>query len=126
MMTKSRLLYLGLLCCAVALSASCMTMRDRLPKREYLVGVAYHHCPKCHSLNGGIYGKGPNKQFDGVEKRKCRHEWEEVTKERFMELATEFHNVDWAKETAIFWVGLPSQDEARVTSPSSSTATAAP
>lgn len=37
---------------------------------------AYYECPKCGSLHGGIYGKGPTKAH--ITDKACIHDWQAI------------------------------------------------
>lgn len=76
---------------------------------------AYHFCDKCDSLQGGIYEKGPFERFAGPNKDNCEHEWQEITRECFKQLATDKYNVDWDQETAHFWIHDNKPDAAHET-----------
>ena len=88
---------------AVSLLPSCTSLPDRPPQREAYVVEAYHYCPECGTLQGGIYEKGPFKAFPGPNKETCSHQWEEITRERFKQLATDMYGADWTQESARFW-----------------------
>jgi hypothetical protein len=88
---------------ALTLMTSCASHLDRPPDRDSFVVHAYHYCPRCDSLQGGVYEKGPFKSFPGSNKSQCEHQWQEVPRERFKELATELHGIDWSHEPANFW-----------------------
>jgi hypothetical protein len=78
-----------------AMFAACMTTRDQPPRHTGIIGSDYHYCPHCHSLYGGMFGKGPDyakARINGANRQSCRHEWQEVTKDRFKELAAEHHD----------------------------------
>ena len=83
--------------------SSCVSQRDRAPERDGYVVHAYHYCEKCRSLQGGVYEKGPFKAFPGENKKNCIHEWQEISRERFFQRATERYDVDWSKEPALAW-----------------------
>jgi hypothetical protein len=63
---------------------------------------AYFYCPKCDSLHGGIWKKGPTKHFYGPNRKSCVHDWRLIPKKEFKSLATEKYGVDWSKEIP-FW-----------------------
>src|SRR3954452_9927004 len=69
--------------------------RPNQPPPRPLIGNVYYHCPKCHSLRGGIWGKGPVKHFNGPAGRSCVHDWKEVSRQEFKALAVQFYAVDW-------------------------------
>jgi hypothetical protein len=84
----------------LALSCSgCWT--DRTPK-HMMVEMAFFKCEKCHSLEGGVYGKGPTKFLHSPEAKNCVHNWQRISKEEFKRLATEWQGIDWQCEIP-FW-----------------------
>ncbi|QDT43602.1 hypothetical protein Pan241w_37040 [Gimesia alba] len=89
----------------VTLVSSCVSKLDRPPERDGYVVQAYHFCEKCESLQGGIYEKGPFKKFSSDQRKECVHEWQEISRDRFMQLAVDLHAVDWSKEPGHFWNG---------------------
>ncbi|QDU41566.1 hypothetical protein Mal52_00190 [Symmachiella dynata] len=86
----------------VALLCSCASQFDRSPDWEKASGDCYFYCEKCGSLQGGIFTKGPIKEFAGAGKESCIHEWQEITRERFKQLGTELHDCDWSQEIPFF------------------------
>jgi len=91
---------------AVLLAVSlcgCSSQRDRAPIRDSYVVRAYHYCEKCGSLQGGVYEKGPFKTFSSPDRNQCVHAWQEISRERFMQLATQLHGMDWSQESGIAW-----------------------
>lgn len=91
------------LAAGLMLVTSCVSHRDQPPERDGFVVHAYHYCPRCDSLQGGVYEKGPLKSFPGPNKSQCEHQWQEVPREQFKELATDLHGFDWSREPGIFW-----------------------
>jgi hypothetical protein len=91
----------------LTLITSCVSHRDQPPERDGFVVHAYHYCPRCDSLQGGVYEKGPFKSFPGPNKSQCEHQWQDVPRERFTELATELHGIDWSREPMYFWRDNP-------------------
>jgi hypothetical protein len=87
--------------CVITL-ASCASQRDRQPQRDGYVVQAYHYCDKCGTLQGGIYEKGPFKTLPGKNKAECVHQWHEIPRDRFTQLATELYDVDWSTEPVRF------------------------
>src|SRR5690349_8436842 len=82
----------ALVFCIGTMLGACVTTQDQPPRHDGIIGADYHFCPHCQSLYGGMYGKGPDSakfRINGANKQSCRHEWQEVTKERFKELAEE-------------------------------------
>jgi hypothetical protein len=76
--------------------------KDRPPPHG-LIDHAYFYCEKCHSLVGGIFGKGPVKRFDGINKQRCDHHWQKITRAEFKALAAKLYAIDWAYEAGSFW-----------------------
>ena len=85
------------------LISSCISPRDLPPERGADIVQADHYCKKCQSLQGGICDKGPLKVFPGKDKKNCTHEWEEVSRGRFKQLASALYDVDWSKDPMPFW-----------------------
>lgn len=51
---------------------------------------AYHHCPHCGSRQGGLYTSGePAQSYSSPERTTCDHQWQEITREQFDELAAQ-------------------------------------
>jgi len=73
------------------------------PKSRYIIYQGYFRCDKCRSLAGGIFGKGPVKDLPGRNARFCIHKWIKIEKTEFMDLAEEWHRIDWPGESAAFW-----------------------
>lgn len=79
------------------------------PPPHPLIGHAYYHCEKCHTLQGGMWGKaskGENKKFYSPSNKTCVHEWKGITKKEFKALAEKYYSVDWSKEDK-FWQPKP-------------------
>lgn len=83
--------------------AGCSLLPDRPPKRDGFCVYAFYACEKCGSVEGGISQKGPYKRFSGPGRGWCRHEWTEIPRSRFEELATERYGVDWSADPMPFW-----------------------
>ncbi|QDT46002.1 hypothetical protein Pan258_00190 [Symmachiella dynata] len=81
---------------------SCASKLDRPPEFQRPFGEEFQYCEKCGSLKGGSVAKGPIKEFAGAGKESCIHEWQEITPERFKQLATELHGCDWSQEAPFF------------------------
>ena len=86
---------------ALFLAAGCGPY-DRNPEHTR-VEQAYHYCPACRSLQGGIYGQGPFKRFSGPERASCRHDGWPLTRSAFEQLATHQYGVTWEDEIP-FWL----------------------
>lgn len=86
---------------ASLLLVGCATRYDRLPKTE-MIEMGFFTCPKCGSLSGGIFGKGPTRHYRSDTAKRCVHAWQTVTKPEFQRLATDRFGVDWSSET-YFW-----------------------
>ena len=71
---------------------------DRSPPHG-MIDKSYWRCEKCGSLQGGIWGKGPTKFFDGPNRRWCVHRWEEISRDEFKRLASEQYGEDWSQES---------------------------
>jgi hypothetical protein len=68
-----------------------------------IVKEKYFKCDCCGSLDGGIYGgKGPMKHLRTDQAKECEHEWREISREDFLNLATSRFQLDLTKETC-FW-----------------------
>lgn len=63
----------------------------------------YYHCPICNSLQGGMYGDKPFKEFSGTGRKECKHDWKEVILRQFKELAMKLHGYRWSEEQDAFW-----------------------
>ncbi|MCP4273637.1 MAG: hypothetical protein GY781_17050 [Gammaproteobacteria bacterium] len=64
----------------------------------------YYVCRSHQLLEGGIFRKGPRLKFPANNtKLWCwRDDWEEINKETFKRLATEWYGKDWSNEIP-FW-----------------------
>ena len=88
-----------MLALVVTVCAGCRT--DRPPEHK-MIEMAFFKCEKCHSLEGGIYGKGPIKSLHSPEAKACVHDWRPIARVEFKKLGTEWKGVDWTKEIP-FW-----------------------
>ncbi len=75
--------------------------KDRPPPHG-LIEPAYFYCPKCRSLHGGIFGKGPLRFFDGPNRKTCVHDWQKIPRKEFKDLAVKLYAVDWGTQPW-FW-----------------------
>jgi hypothetical protein len=73
-----------------------------LPPKHPMIGHGYYCCEKCHTLAGGIWGKGPTRWFKGPGQKECVHVWKEISREEFKALAVRLYGVDWSTEIP-FW-----------------------
>jgi hypothetical protein len=74
------------------------------PPSYGIIDQKYYVCRKYQILEGGIYGKALLLKFpeNNSELWCWRHEWEEIDRETFKKLATEWYEKDWSKENG-FW-----------------------
>lgn len=75
--------------------------RDRPPGHQ-MIEKAYFICDRCHSCQGGIYGKGPFKNFRASNAPKCIHAWRRVSHSEFKRFAAKTYDVNWQSEIG-FW-----------------------
>src|ERR1041385_88851 len=88
---------------ALGLSFGCASRYDRAPIAGAVANCkAFYACPKCGSLEGGIFGEGPTKAFRSESAARCIHEWQTVSMIQFEKLATQRFGVDWSVETGIW------------------------
>lgn len=75
------------------------------PPAYALIVEKYYVCREQQALYGGIFGKGPTKQFfNSAARQWCwRWEWQEIDKQEFKTLATQWYGVDWNTES-IWWL----------------------
>ncbi len=90
----------GILILCIIIGIAACSRYDRSPESKFLppAKLAFYHCQKCESLEGGIYGKGSFKQFKSDKARKCIHNLETVSKQEFKQLASNGYKADWSKE----------------------------
>jgi hypothetical protein len=93
-----RLIMIALAC----LAAGCAGCRTDRPPDHKMIEMAFFKCEKCHSLEGGIYGKGPFKSLRSPEAKTCVHDWQAIDMAQFKELGSEWRGADWTKEIP-FW-----------------------
>jgi hypothetical protein len=86
----------------------CAGRYDRSPSKGAIY-EGYHTCPKCDSLEGGIFGKGPIREFRSEAAERCIHDWQMVSRLRFQSLATEQFGKDWSSEIP-FWLPVVYED----------------
>jgi hypothetical protein len=74
------------------------------PPSYGIIEQKYYVCRKHQILEGGIYGKALLLKFpDNNPELWCwRDEWEEIDRETFKKLATEWYGKDWSNESE-FW-----------------------
>ena len=80
----------------------CAGCRTNRPPDHMMIEMAFFKCDKCRSLEGGIYGKGPFKSLHTAKAATCIHSWQKVSRNEFMDLATQWQGVDWSNEIP-FW-----------------------
>jgi len=83
----------------------CVTRYDRPPKTK-MIEMGFFSCPKCGSLSGGIFGKGPTRHYRSDAASRCVHDWLSITKSEFQRFATDHFGVDWSGEI-YFWFREP-------------------
>ena len=86
---------------AAVVMAGCATRYDHPPKTK-MIEMGFFACPKCGSLSGGIFGKGPTRSYRSDTASRCVHDWQSVTKAEFQRQATDRFGVDWSGEV-YFW-----------------------
>jgi hypothetical protein len=91
----------NLLTISLLLLVSWPSSKDQPPKHG-MIEEAYFCCDKCHTLEGGIWGKGPKKFFAGPGKKSCVHQWRRITRDEFKALAVKLYGFNWKSETW-FW-----------------------
>ena len=74
------------------------------PPSYGLIEQKYYVCRKFRLLEGGIYGKQLLLKFapDNAQTWCWRDEWEEIDKDTFKQLATDWYGKTWSDETP-FW-----------------------
>ena len=63
------------------------------------IAQEYFYCPKCGSLDGGIYGKGPLRHYRTPSGADCFHNWSQISRSDFKSRASSSFIVDWSAET---------------------------
>jgi|GEM_PF-3471103 len=76
---------------------------NNTPEGFVICSEGYYKCEKCKSLDGGIFGKGPCKNFMTKKATFCIHKWEKISKSDFRIYATQWFNYDWTKEDGLWW-----------------------
>ncbi len=70
---------------ALLVTAPFRSKYDRPVYRVPPIARQYFKCPKCCSLDGGIYGKGPVEHYRSPGAARCVHDWQEITRAQFEE-----------------------------------------
>ena len=78
-----------------------LSRRDRPPKHK-MIEQAYFICYRCQSAQGGIYGKGPFKNFRSKTAPRCVHDWVPVSRDEFKRFTAVAYHQDWSSEIP-FW-----------------------
>lgn len=90
----------------VSLYLAVNIIRTRLPfnrsPNHGLIDNKYFKCEDCRSLIGGIFGKGPIKEFTGTKAYFHIHKWTDIPKDSFKVIATRWYGYDWKSEND-FW-----------------------
>lgn len=71
---------------------------DQSPMSSFLfppIKMAWHRCPQCNSLHGGMYGKGPLEILRSPEAASCIHSWKEISEKDFKQAAKEYFDEEW-------------------------------
>jgi hypothetical protein len=76
--------------------------RPDRPPRHTMIDQAYFICYRCQSAQGGIYGKGPFKEFRSKSASQCVHEWSPVSRDEFKRFTGAVYHQDWSSEIP-FW-----------------------
>jgi hypothetical protein len=99
---KTTLVFVSIIA-VIVLGAFAWTLerRDRPPKHA-MIEEGYFICYRCQSAEGGIFGKGPFKNFRSETASKCVHEWAPVSRDQFKRFAERTYHQDWSKEIS-FW-----------------------
>lgn len=82
----------------VAIGLCGCASRYNQPPNTMMIEEAFFTCSACGSLRGGVFGKGPTKQFQAASASNCVHDWQGISKREFQTLASERFGVDWSKE----------------------------
>lgn len=91
------------ICVAMAsLLVGCIGFQTDRPPEHLMIEMAFFKCEKCHSLEGGIYGKGPFKSLHSPTAKACVHEWRKISRAEFRMLGTRWDGIDWQSEIP-FW-----------------------
>jgi len=67
-----------------------------------MIELAYFECVESHSLQGGIFGKGPLRRFGPVPGDCAKAQWKRISRGEFKSLATAWYGVDWTSEAPFF------------------------
>ena len=67
-----------------------------------MIEEAYFVCLPSHTLQGGIFGKGPIRKF-GPQPGACAEiEWRRISREQFKDLAVQWYAVAWERDIPFF------------------------
>lgn len=94
---------IGLVCAALVVLPLGGPKKGQQPKMNQApahpsFGYAFYYCPKCNTLQGGFYGKGPIKRLAGPACLSCFHDWHRIECAEFCHLATRLSWPGWEKE----------------------------
>ena len=67
------------------------------------ISLEFHKCFRCNSYDGGVYGKGPCEHFRSEKAKRCKHKWQQISKEAFITGVRSDFNVDLAKNSSPIW-----------------------
>lgn len=69
---------------------------------HWRVEEAYFACAASHSLQGGIFGKGPVRRFGPRPGACAAAEWSRISLAEFKALATSWYGIDWQVDIGFF------------------------
>ncbi len=84
----------------IFLQLSCAGKHEDPPHK--MIDMSFFKCEASKSLKGGIWGKGPFKEFGPEESLCSENEWIKIDKKEFKKLATVWYTFDWSKEIPWF------------------------
>jgi hypothetical protein len=80
----------------------CIGPFSKSPPSYGKIYEAYYVCEKSKSLVGGIFGKGPIRNFGKNENSCFRDQWEKIDKQTFKDFAVQWYEHDWDTDIP-FW-----------------------
>ena len=87
--------------CTLFLCATLSALAGEPPPHG-MIELAYFECVESHSLQGGIFGKGPLRRFGPVPGDCAKAQWKRISRGEFKSLATAWYGVDWTSEAPFF------------------------
>lgn len=82
--------------------AGCASQQFNQSPKHLAIEQAFFKCDKCHSLEGGIYGKGPLKKLHSDRSDSCIHDWQRIRKAEFRQYGKDWNGIVWLEEIP-FW-----------------------